>query len=232
MPECSKIKNQGVQKSSRFSYKVSYQDLFWLFMLGSAAGFVIEGIWCILKKGTWESHSATLWGPFCIIYGLGAVLDYLTTLVLRKQNYIIQFVVFSFGGAAIEYFSSLFQEYFLGSTSWNYSRHFLNVSGRVSLQMAFVWGVLGILFVRLIFPLLNHLFSKMRTKYWNVLCILATVFMLANLIVSAAAVIRWRNRLDHEPAANRIEQILDDAYDNDTMERLYSNMKFSTEASQ
>ena len=30
-------------------------------------------------------------------------------------------------------------------------------------------GVLGILFVRLIFPLLNQLFAKMHAKYWNVL---------------------------------------------------------------
>lgn len=229
MTECIKLKRESIRGKDSFSDKISYQKLFWLFMLGSVVGFMIEGVWCILRKGAWENHSATVWGPFCIVYGLGVIAVYMMAFVLKKKNYAVQFIGFAVAGAAIEFFSSLFQECCFGSTSWNYSKHFLNIGGRVSLQMSLVWGVLGILFVRLLFRPLNYLFAKMRGKYWRALCIFATVFMAANLIVSAAAVMRWSKRIAQEPAANRVEQFLDDTYDNDTMRRLYPNMVFPTE---
>lgn len=226
MTECTKWKRQSIQGEDSLSYKISYQNLFWLFMLSSVAGFVVEGVWCIVRKGAWESHSATVWGPFCIVYGLGAIVIYMMACVLNKKNDAIQFIGFAVAGSVIEFFSGLFQECCFGSTSWNYSKHFLNIGGRVSLQMSLAWGALGILFVRLFFPLLNCLFSKMRGKFWMILCISATVFMAVNLIVSAAAVMRWSKRIAQEPAANRVEQFLDDTYDDDTMERLYPNMVF------
>ena len=81
--------------------------LFWLFLAGSVAGFFLEGIWCVFTKGHWEHHSATVWGPFCIVYGIGAVLVYLLSAVLKGRNLPLQFLLFSASGAAVEYGSSL-----------------------------------------------------------------------------------------------------------------------------
>ena len=53
--------------------KISYQVIFWLFVIGSLAGVVLEGIWCLLKYGHWETHVVTVWEPLCIIYGFGLV---------------------------------------------------------------------------------------------------------------------------------------------------------------
>ena len=43
---------------------VEATDMLWLFVGGSVIGFVLEGLWHILRVGTWESHTATVWGPF------------------------------------------------------------------------------------------------------------------------------------------------------------------------
>ena len=51
----------------------AYEELFWVFFLGSILGFLIEGIWNIILVGEWVDHSATVVGPFCIVYGVGAV---------------------------------------------------------------------------------------------------------------------------------------------------------------
>ncbi len=48
-------------------FKISYQSIFWLFFFGSIAGFILEGLWRILKKGTWENHTATVWGTLFIV---------------------------------------------------------------------------------------------------------------------------------------------------------------------
>ena len=93
--------------------KVNYTSMFWLFMFGSVAGFLIEGIWCVIRSVRWENHSATLWGPFCIIYGFGAVLVYLLALFVKKCSLLLQFIVYTLAGGSVEYFGSLFQEVFL-----------------------------------------------------------------------------------------------------------------------
>lgn len=63
--------------------KADYVALFWLFMAGSALGFIAEGLRCVLTDGHWENHSSTVWGPFCIIYGVGALAVYLISGLLR-----------------------------------------------------------------------------------------------------------------------------------------------------
>lgn len=77
-------------KQRGVSYPIRYSTLFWLFMLGSVAGFVLEGLWCVLCKGHWEHHSATVWGPFCLIYGIGTVAVYLLSVVLKSKNLLVQ----------------------------------------------------------------------------------------------------------------------------------------------
>ncbi len=128
----------------------------------------------------------------------------------------------------VEYLGSLFQKIDFGSTSWDYGSHFMNIGGRVSLQMTLIWGVLGIAFMWLVFPTLVQLLGKMENRFWRVGCIALSVFMAVNLLLSAATVMRWRERItDNSPPANAFEQFLDETYDNEAMEKNYPNMKFS-----
>lgn len=41
--------------------------MFWLFMFGNVLGVLLEGTWCKLCFGHWETHVVTIWGPFCLI---------------------------------------------------------------------------------------------------------------------------------------------------------------------
>lgn len=45
------------------------------FVVYSVAGFIIETIFGLLTKGVLESRKSFLYGPFCSIYGLGAVFN-------------------------------------------------------------------------------------------------------------------------------------------------------------
>lgn len=216
---------ENIMKQSKS--KITYSKLFWIFMLGSLAGFALEGLWCIFKTGAWESHSSTVIGPFCIIYGFGAVVVYLISTWMNGRRLPLQFILFSVAGALVEYFGSLFQEVVFGSVSWDYSDHFMNISGRVSLQMALIWGVLGVFFVRHVFPLLVRFFGKKRHRIWKMVCVLLSVFMAVNLLLSAAAVMRWSERITKNIFPdNAFEQFLDENYDNETMKQIYPNMRF------
>lgn len=227
----SKTENQKKQfKKRRFkrysAVRMRCAELFWLFFGGSIIGFLLEGLWNIVRLGFWENHSALIWGPFCIVYGMGAALMHLIASFVAGKRLWIQFVTFAGVGAAIEFFASWFQESFFGVSTWNYDDHFLNIAGRISLQMAIIWGLLGMLFARYVFPLFATLLGKMQGHWWNVSCACLACFMLVNLLMSAAAIMRWHDRHQEIPASGRFDSFLDEVYHDDRMEAIYPNMDF------
>lgn len=206
--------------------EINFFTLFWLFLIGSVIGFGVEGVWSIIKTGHWEHHAATLWGPFCIIYGIGAVAVYTTTYFLRKKNLAIKFAVYVISGALVEYFGSLFQEVCFGSVSWDYSSHSLDIGGRVSLRMALIWGVLGIAFMYLLYPVLKRLLSNCHKKPFKLAACMLAGFMAINLSLTAFAVVRWSERLNDVPPSGKVATLMDATYGNDKMDQLFVNMRF------
>ena len=217
-----------MQRKRGFSNRLfwGYEELFWVFFFGSILGFVIEGIWHIVLTGEWVDHSATVVGPFCTVYGVGAVAAFLVAKFLPRRAVGLQFLAFAITGGAVEYFTSFFQERMFGSVSWDYSSHTLNLGGRVSGQMALMWGFLGMVFVGLIYPLLRKLLQRMHTQRWHVFCVACSVFMACNLAISATAILRWKERKEHLPPSNRWESYLDATYPDARMEYVYSDMHF------
>lgn len=57
------------------------------FAIYSILGFVIETLFGALTKGVIESRKSFLYGPFCGIYGLGAIVMILFLQYFRKNNY-------------------------------------------------------------------------------------------------------------------------------------------------
>ena len=139
---------------SRQDAPCAFPTLLWLFIAGSLMGFVMEGVWHMLRTGEWGFRVATLWGPFCIIYGAGAVCMYLVALKVERRRPLHQFITFALAGSAVECLSSLFQEAAFGTVSWDYSHHALNLGGRISLRMTLIWGLLGMALMYLLLPLL------------------------------------------------------------------------------
>lgn len=216
-----------VKEEKPASNKITYNTLFWLFIFGSVIGFFLEGIWSIYKRGAWENHAATVWGPFCIIYGVGAAAVYVISALTENKNLFLRFALFAASGTLVEFLFSLFQELLFGSTSWNYSKHFMNIDGRVSLDMTLIWGILGTLFSEFAFRRLKRLFDRTKTKSWRTVCAVLSVFMVVNLLFTSAAVLRWRSRrTEGTPAKNRVEHYLDENYDNDAMKMLFPNLRF------
>lgn len=235
MEEHMRTDPEKLQQSHQFRKKKTKREsalrmrcaeLFWLFFGGSIIGFILEGIWNIVRLGFWESHSALVWGPFCIVYGFGAALMYFVSSMVAHRSVPVQFAVFALVGSGIEFFASWFQEIFFGVTTWNYDDHFLNLAGRISPQMSIIWGLLGVLFAHYVFPLFAFLLGKMQGHWWNLSCVVLVCFMVANLLMSAAAIMRWHDRHRDIAASGRLDSFLDEAYGDEKMEHLFPNMDF------
>ena len=51
--------------------------LFWIFIIASIIGCIVETIVCIVQKGHFEIRQGVIYGPFIPVYGAGAVLFYI-----------------------------------------------------------------------------------------------------------------------------------------------------------
>lgn len=207
--------------------RMNYANLFWVFMAGSVLGFVVEGVWCVLRKGVWESHVATVWGPLCLVYGVGAVAIYIMAMYSCGWRPTRQFMLCALAGSAVEYFTSLFQEIFFGSRSWDYSGHYIHINGRVSLRMTLMWGALGVAFIRWVMPVLRAALERMQGQGWRMVCVALSCWMVVNLLVTGAALGRWKERQQGEAPSNRVEESLDERFGNERMEKLFCNMSFN-----
>ena len=102
------------------------------FVIYSFLGFCLETVYGILTKGVLESRQSFLYGPFCGIYGLGAVVMIVLLQYFKKNNYTIFFGGYVIG-SGIEYVVSLIGEKLLHVKWWDYSSEPFNIGGRVCL---------------------------------------------------------------------------------------------------
>lgn len=213
-------------EDSRQQRDFSYPILFWLFITGSLLGVLMEGIWHFLHHGTWAYRVATLYGPFCIIYGVGAVAMYWVAARVKRWGVIGQFTAFGVVGSAVEYLSSLFQELCFGTVSWDYSQHALHLGGRISLKMTLLWGVCGLALMYLLLPVLLRSFNRLNLQKRRVLCGVLTVCMALNLMLTTAALRRWEERHADTAPDTHLGQLLDQHWPDERLQARFPNMQF------
>ncbi len=200
--------------------------MFWLFIIGSVLGVLIEGVWCLFIYKRWETHVVSMWGPFCIIYGIGAVGFYIGSAALKSSPTIVKFLVFATIGTLVEFSAGLILEYGLGVKAWDYSHQRFNVMGYVSPQMSAAWGALGLIFSRFIMPLADKLFSLMNDSRWNLICVVFSVFMAVNLAFTAICLIRWSKRHYGVPPSNAVDILIDKRYNDSFMADRFCEWRF------
>ena len=133
------------------------------FIIYSMAGFIIETLFGFLTKGMLESRKGFLYGPFCPIYGVGAIIMILSLQYFKKNNYTLFFGGFLIG-SIVEYLISYFGELIFKVNWWDYSDRFLNINGRICLTFSLFWGLLAIYLIKHFNPLIDKIIDKTKEK--------------------------------------------------------------------
>jgi len=214
-----------VNSERHFADGLNFYKLFWTFTYGSIIGFVVETIWCLIRNGRFEVRSSFVFGPFSVIYGIGALALYLALRKISSKKPLHIFLVGMVAGTAIEHLCSWVQEMAFGTVSWDYSNVPLNIGGRVCLLYSVFWGLLAILWGKYLQPAMEKSISKIPNRIGKPLTYALLAFFIIVSIISIAAVSRWMMRIDGIPANGIISMLLDQFFHNDFMEIIYSNMK-------
>ena len=223
--EETNVKTKTKEKS--FADGLNFYKLFWVFFLASFIGVIVEMLFCLVKNGYIESRQGMIYGPFNQVYGLGAVLMLLCLHKLEEKGDRWVFLGSAVIGGVFEAVCSLIQEYVFGSVSWDYSKLSFGLLGnRTNLLYMFFWGVLGVIFIKEIYPRLSRFVERIPNKQGVFLSWVLVIFLSLNILISAVAVYRWSERDQGIEAANSIETYLDEKYPDEFMSIIYPNMQF------
>ena len=134
------------------------------FIIYSVIGYIIETLYGIIIKGVWESRQSFLYGPFCGIYGLGAVIM-IIFLHKYQKKYNALFIGGFIVGSITEYIVSLFGEMVLGVKWWDYSGMPLNLNGRICVYFSIFWGFLGMYLIASLNTKIDRLINWIKSKF-------------------------------------------------------------------
>lgn len=134
------------------------------FIIYSVIGYVIETLFGIVTKGLWESRQSFLYGPFCGVYGLGAVMMIIFLQYFKKNNNTLFWGGFLIG-SVLEYIVSLVGEVVFHAIWWDYSNMPLNVNGRICVYFSLFWGFLAIYMISYLNPKIDKLIDYAKTKF-------------------------------------------------------------------
>lgn len=182
-------------------FGVSIWRIFAYFIIYSVIGYIIETVFGMVTKGVIESRQSFLYGPFCAIYGLGAVVMILSLKYFNK-NHNTLFVGGFIVGSIVEYIVSWYGDVFLNVKWWDYSNMPLNINGRICVFFSLFWGFLAIYLMGYANPRVDKLINKIKSKTSiNKLKIITTIiilFMAVDCIITGIAIKLFMIRKVHE----------------------------------
>lgn len=222
-------KQQDTPKIAKPEKSITYTKLFWLFLAGSIAGVLIEGTFCLLSKGHWETHVVSVFAPYNILYGLGAVLFYVGAIKLQNKPLPVQIFIMTVLATTLELLCGLLLRYGLGMRAWNYSHSFLNYKGMICLGFSAAWGSAAFLFAKLS-PRIQALLKRCSGKPWRVACTVLSVFVVFDLCMTGTSIVRWSERHYGIPAQTEMQKELDVETPDDWMQSRFIEWEFLDES--
>ena len=219
----SQSSHRDVDRSA--THLLSLYKLFWIFFLASIGGLVFEQIECFIFFGLAESRAGLVYGPFSPIYGFGAILITLLLYRIRYGNPIVIFLVSAIVGGLFEYLSGLFLATRYGVVSWNYSYMPYNINGWISFESILCWGLMGLIWMKLIVPALSRRFDHIHVHAKRTITILLAIFMTFDIVITYDALSRQAERRKGEVADTVVERFLDEHYSDEYLATIFENMR-------
>lgn len=220
--------------------KISIWRILAYFIIYSFLGYIVETLFALINYNVLESRKSFLYGPFCGIYGLGAVILILSLKYFNKNNYKL-FLGGFLVGSILEYVISYIGEVLFDARWWDYSQRFLNIDGRICLLYSIFWGILALLLMKVINPQVDNFIeyfkTKINLKYLKSITCIGTIFMLGNALISGIAMNLFLMRMsvendlnikDKEQTIQQYIEIYGDAKKAEFINKYWGNEKMIT----
>lgn len=164
-PGCESIHNQS---KNPVRYTLSTYILF--FFTFSFIGWIWEVVLHFFVDGSFVNRGV-LFGPWLPIYGSGGILMILLLRHFHKKP-VLTFCLSTLLCSVVEYGTSLVLEFTKGIRWWDYSGYLCNVSGRICLEGAIMFGLGGCIFIYILAPMIAEFYQKIPMRVQVSICVI------------------------------------------------------------
>ncbi|WP_206214755.1 MULTISPECIES: putative ABC transporter permease [unclassified Adlercreutzia] len=216
----------GLDETGRGFIALDFFNLFWIFVIACVLGDLIETVYhvVIVDPGHYQVRAGMLWGPFSPIYGFGAVLMTIALNRFHKANILVVFLVSAVIGGAFEYAVSWFLQFAFGVTAWDYTGTFLSIGGRTNFMFMCMWGVLGVMWIKLLLPVMLRVVNLIPWQWRYSLTAVCAALMIFNGAMTLISLDCWYSRLAGLPNDNALMEFCAEHFDNDWMAERFQSM--------
>lgn len=164
---------------------------FLLFMTYSVLGWILE-VSCKLVEKKKFINRGFLIGPYCPIYGWGALM---MTLLLKKylNDIFTLFIMNILICSILEYFTSYFLEVIFKARWWDYSNKKFNINGRICLETMIPFGLFGLLVMYVINPIIFNILNMIPINIIYFISIVLFLLLLIDTITSYSIITKIKN---------------------------------------
>ena len=218
-----------MKEKKTFAKGICFQKLFIFFVIGCLFGtyyeMILNFVRHLIKNGEifWETRQGLIYGPFSPVYGIGAVI--IIWLLAEKNYKWWQTLIYgSLLGGITEYSLSLIQEIFAGTRSWDYSKYILDINGRTTLPIMLLWGLICLLFVKVLYPPISKKIESLPYKPATIILNICVVLLSIDMFISFSAGIRQDLRRKEIPPYTFYGKFLDKYYTDERLAKVYKNV--------
>lgn len=212
----------------------SFLEIIIYFITYSFLGWVMESIFRSISEKK-IINTGFLKGPFCPIYGVGAIIM-LLFLKRFSDNLAVLFIVSVVVLTIWEYLVGVLLEKLFHTKYWDYSKNKFNFQGRICLMNSIFWGILGVVFVKYIHPAIENLIEKIDVRIlifvYSILGIVILVDMITSIVkvknikVTLEKIEKLNNEIREKLKEENVQYIIEQLKykRNKTILRLYKNV--------
>ena len=174
--------------------KQTVQKLFLCFWMYAVLGWCYEVFLEVVVYRWGFTNRGEMFGPYCPIYGVGALLFLLCFGRLMKKKdvkwlNIVKPLLIFLGcmavATAVELAASYILEYTKGSWPWQtYARYKYNFQARIALSTSVRFGLGGLLFLYAVQPFFDRLLSRPKPKTINIIAIIVLIIVVTDFIIT------------------------------------------------
>lgn len=214
-----------MNENKKTEIRITYDRAFYLFIAGGIIGVILEGLYTLAVKGTWETHVVSAFLPINPLYSAGAVILYIGNALLGNKSIIAKAAILASISTFLELICGIFLRDKLGMRAWDYSDLFMNYDGLISLGFSFVWASAAAIFC-LIAPYLDKLLGKLKGRAMHIVCIVLTILTILDLSLAYASISRWSKRHYEKADGSFAGKLLDKTADDEWMTKRFVEWRF------
>ena len=166
-----------------------------LFLIYSVIGWIIEGIDMLIMTKKIVNRGFLI-GPYCPIYGFGALFIVLV-LDKYKNDALVLFVMSVLSCGILEYMTSLVMEKIFKTRWWDYSDVKFNINGRICLETLVLFGLGGVIISYFVNPFIVNILNLIPSLVLNLLTIIFFIVFMIDFIVSCKIIISFKNTISN-----------------------------------